>query len=66
MVSGFQSESIDDVVSYLFGKSLTASIMTIQIVGKNELSIMLQNESKYDTNITDAVIESIIGFSKAN
>ena len=66
MVSDFQSESIDDVVSYLFGKSLTASIMTIQIVGKNELSIMLQNESKYDTNITDSVIESIIGFSKVN
>ena len=64
MVSDFQSESIDDVVSYLFGKSLTASIMTIQIVGKNELSIMLQNESKYDTNITDAVIESIIGLGK--
>ena len=66
MVSDFQSESIDDVVSYLFGKSLTASIMTIQIGGKNELSIMLQNESKYDTNITDSVIESIIGFSKVN
>ena len=64
MVSDFQSESIDDVVSYLFGKSLTASIMTIQIVGKNELSIMLQNESKYDTNITDSVIESIIGLGK--
>lgn len=59
MVSDFQSESIDDVVSYLFGKSLTSSIMTIQIVGKNELSIMLQNESKYDTNITDSVIEAI-------
>ena len=64
MVSDFQSESIDDVVSYLFGKSLTASIMTIQIVGKNELSIILQNESKHDTNITDSVIESIIGFGK--
>ena len=62
MVSEFQSEKIDDVVSHLFGKSLTASIMTIQTVGKNEICIMLQNESNCDTNITEAVIESIMNF----
>jgi hypothetical protein len=63
MVSNFQSDRIDDVVSHLFGKSMSTSIMTIQTVGKNEICIMLQNESKCDTNITDDVIESIVGFS---
>ena len=64
MTSDFQSEKIDDVVSCLFDKSLTTSIMTIQTVGKNEVCIILKNESNCATNITDAVVESIVGFSK--
>lgn len=64
MISNFRTEVIDDVVSHLFDKSLTTSIMTIQTVGKNEVCIILKNENKCDTNITDAVIESIIGLRK--
>lgn len=64
MVSNFSSSRIDDVVQYLFDKSLTTSIMTIQYVGRNEIGIILQNESDCKTNINDVVIESIIGFGK--
>ena len=60
MVSNFQSSDIDCVVQYLFDKSLTASIMTVQTVGRNELGIILRNESDCKTNINDAVIESFV------
>ena len=60
MISNFQTEVIDDVVSHLFDKSLTTSIMTIQSVGKNQICIILKNEDKCETNITDAVVESIM------
>ena len=60
MTSKFQSSDIDDVVQYLFDKSLTTSIMTVQKVGRNEICIILKNEDKCETNITDAVVESIM------
>lgn len=59
MASDFQSNIIDDVVSHLFDKSLTTSIMTIQTVGKNEVCIILKNEDRCETNITEDVIEAI-------
>ena len=63
MYSKFSSSNIDDVVQYLFDKSLTTSIMTIQKVGKNEVCIILRTEEKYETNITNIVVESIIKLS---
>ena len=62
MTSDFQSSRIEDVVQYLFDKSLTTSIMTIQKVGKNEIGIILKNERNCETNIDESVVESIADF----